>query len=108
MIPELPFVNSQRSQRRRCIVSHGGLTYGLVLWFLVVPIEPDRGHRLEMCENYVTSSATAHERAKNSLHYAPVSVFSIAGAIPTKIPFYCRILIQRNLSGWVRTDHRKS
>lgn len=56
MIPKLPFVNSQRSQRRRCIVSHGSLTYGLVLWFLVVPIEPDRGHRLEKCENYATSS----------------------------------------------------
>jgi cellulose synthase/poly-beta-1,6-N-acetylglucosamine synthase-like glycosyltransferase len=36
------------------------------------------------------------------------SVFSIAGAILTKIPFYCRILIQRNRHGWVRTDRRKS
>src|SRR5690348_11420240 len=56
MVPQLPFVNSQRSQRRRCIVSHGGgLSKGLVRWCLAVPIEPDRGHRLEMCENYVTS-----------------------------------------------------
>jgi len=38
----------------------------------------------------------------------PMSAFSIAGAILTKIPFYCRILIQRNRSGWVRTDRRKS
>jgi len=38
----------------------------------------------------------------------PTSVFSIAGAILTKIPFYCRILFQRNRNGWIRTDRRKS
>src|SRR5262249_12124033 len=32
------------------------LSKGLVRWCLAVPIEPDRGHRLEKCENYVTSS----------------------------------------------------
>jgi hypothetical protein len=38
----------------------------------------------------------------------PMSVFSIAGAILAKIPFYCRMVIQRNRHGWVRTDRRKS
>jgi len=38
----------------------------------------------------------------------PMSVFSVAGAILRKTPFYCRIFIQRNRHGWVRTDRRKS
>jgi glycosyltransferase involved in cell wall biosynthesis len=37
----------------------------------------------------------------------PSSAFTIAGALLRKIPFYWRILIRRDRSGWVRTDRRK-
>jgi cellulose synthase/poly-beta-1,6-N-acetylglucosamine synthase-like glycosyltransferase len=37
----------------------------------------------------------------------PSSAFMIAGAFLRKIPFYWRILIRRDGSGWVRTDRRK-
>jgi cellulose synthase/poly-beta-1,6-N-acetylglucosamine synthase-like glycosyltransferase len=37
----------------------------------------------------------------------PNSAFTIAGAFLRKIPFYWRILIRRDRSGWVRTDRRK-
>jgi cellulose synthase/poly-beta-1,6-N-acetylglucosamine synthase-like glycosyltransferase len=37
----------------------------------------------------------------------PSSAFTIAGAFLRKIPFYWRILIRRDRSGWVRTDRRK-
>lgn len=35
------------------------------------------------------------------------SVFLIGPKALTKIPFYCRLLIQRNSQGWIRTDRRK-
>jgi glycosyltransferase involved in cell wall biosynthesis len=35
------------------------------------------------------------------------SVFLIGPKALTKIPFYCRLLIQRNSQGWTRTDRRK-
>src|ERR1700728_3580745 len=38
MTPQLRLIDLQRPDRRRCIVSHGGLTYGLVRWSLVVPL----------------------------------------------------------------------
>jgi len=37
----------------------------------------------------------------------PSSAFTIAGALLRKIPFYWRILIRRDRSGWIRTDRRK-
>jgi len=37
----------------------------------------------------------------------PSSAFTIVGAILRKIPFYWRILIRSDRSGWVRTDRRK-
>jgi len=37
----------------------------------------------------------------------PSSAFTIAGAFLRKIPFYWRILIRSDRSGWVRTDRRK-
>jgi cellulose synthase/poly-beta-1,6-N-acetylglucosamine synthase-like glycosyltransferase len=37
----------------------------------------------------------------------PSSASTIAGAFLRKIPFYWRILIRRDRSGWVRTDRRK-
>ena len=37
----------------------------------------------------------------------PSSAFTIVGAFLRKIPFYGRILIRRDRSGWVRTDRRK-
>jgi cellulose synthase/poly-beta-1,6-N-acetylglucosamine synthase-like glycosyltransferase len=36
------------------------------------------------------------------------SVFLIGANALTKMPFYCRILIQRNSQAWIRTDRRKS
>jgi glycosyltransferase involved in cell wall biosynthesis len=35
------------------------------------------------------------------------SVFLIGVKAITKLPFYCRLLIQRNSQGWIRTDRRK-
>ena len=35
------------------------------------------------------------------------SVFLIGASALTKIPFYCRILIQRKSQAWIRTDRRK-
>ena len=35
------------------------------------------------------------------------SVFFFGATALTKIPFYCRLLIQRNSQGWIRTDRRK-
>jgi glycosyltransferase involved in cell wall biosynthesis len=35
------------------------------------------------------------------------SVFLIGVKVLTKLPFYCRLLIQRNSQGWIRTDRRK-
>lgn len=37
----------------------------------------------------------------------PSSAFTIAGVLLRKIPFYWRILMRRDRSGWVRTDRRK-
>jgi cellulose synthase/poly-beta-1,6-N-acetylglucosamine synthase-like glycosyltransferase len=37
----------------------------------------------------------------------PSSAFTIAGGFLRKIPFYWRIFIRRDRSGWVRTDRRK-
>src|ERR1700728_2397752 len=56
MAPQLRFVNLQRPNRRRCIVSHGGGLSWSGSLVLGSSIEPDRGHRLEMCERNVTSS----------------------------------------------------
>jgi hypothetical protein len=38
MPAELALIDLQRAQRRRCIVSHGGLSYGLVVWVFAVPL----------------------------------------------------------------------
>src|SRR6185312_13927594 len=72
MAPQLRFVNLQRPNRRRCIVSHGGgLSYGLVRWCLAVPL-----NQIE---------ATASKCAKETLRHPALPHVTCAGQHQTRV-----------------------
>jgi cellulose synthase/poly-beta-1,6-N-acetylglucosamine synthase-like glycosyltransferase len=61
---------------------------------------------LTACLGLIVTTAGSWLKVGRNL-LAPSSAFTVAGAFLRKIPFYLRMLIRRDRSGWVRTDRRK-